>query len=489
VEKREEDLLMGLDKGRTTRFHVKTIFTAGMGFFTDAYDLFVTSTALPIIMVFFGITNSNNIFGVSKVWIFPAASFEEGLIGSMALFGAFVGALVFGRIADIYGRKYIYGLEMSILVVFAIFTAFSVNASMLIAGRFVLGIGIGGDYPVSSTIMSEYSNIKNRGKLVQSVFAMQGFGLLLGAIVGILAIHTVPLYYSWRIMLGFGAIPAASVIYLRRKIKETPRYSIQTKHDLKAGSQAISEATGTKIENIDVVESKVSPGPKRGLLRKYSWLLLATAGSWFLFDMAFYGTTINNGTIFKAMGVASGVTLYSQVNGVAIGNIIISLAFAIPGYWVAFALLDIVGRKKLQWIGFTVMAVIYFVFAIAFVGLKTDIVLFVGLYGISYFFGNLGPNSTTFILPTELFPTAIRTTAHGISASSGKLGAGTFTLLEPAVAAFFGITAVFSLLCGFALIAIILTLTLIKETKGKSLEILSEQKLPNTERHQYNFGK
>lgn len=467
----DSDLLDRIDHAPTNRFHIKAIVVSGMGFFTDAYILFITATALPIIMAYFSISNGNNIFGASTFLGLPAAEFELGLIGSMALFGAFVGAILFGIIGDKFGRKYAYGMEMIVLVVFTVISAFSINPLMLMISRFVLGVGVGGDYPISSTIMSEYSNIKSRGKLVQSVFAMQGFGLLAGAVVGLVAIHTMPMFYAWRVMLGIGAIPAASVIYLRRKIRETPRYSLEIKGNVSEGAKAVADVVGHSdvervVENRSVSTQKVS-------IRKYALMLVATAGSWFLFDMAFYGTTVNNGTILAAMGFTSGATLVSQIGQIAVGNVILALAFAIPGYWIAFALLDRTGRKLLQWLGFSVMAVVYFIFALDFVGLKNDVFLLLALYGVSYLFANIGPNSTTFILPTELFPTKIRSTAHGISASAGKLGAGLFALLEPVLAALYGLKTVFGLLTIFSIMGVLLTLTVIRETKGMSLESAS----------------
>ena len=230
VRESENGLLKELDETKVNRFHGKAIFVAGMGFFSDAYDLFVISTALPII-------TSAAVFG-SEI----TSTFVSGMIGAAALFGAFLGAIIFGRIADRKGRKFTYGVEMSILVVFAIISAFSVNVSMLIISRFILGIGIGGDYPISATIMSEYSNVKSRGKLVLSVFAMQGFGLLAGAVIGLVSTAYLPLTESWRFMLAFGAVPAASVIYLRRKILETPRFSI-SKGNTSLAEEAVEQAT------------------------------------------------------------------------------------------------------------------------------------------------------------------------------------------------------------------------------------------------------
>lgn len=470
----ESDLLHKIDHAPTNKFHLKAIVVSGMGFFTDAYILFITATALPIIMAYFSISNSNNIFGASTFLGLPAAEFEIGLIGSMALFGAFVGAVVFGIIGDKFGRKYAYGMEMIVLVVFTVISAFSISPLMLMISRFILGIGVGGDYPISSTIMSEYSNIKSRGKLVQSVFAMQGFGLLAGAVVGLVAIHTMPLFYAWRVMLGIGAIPAASVIYLRRKIRETPRYSLEIRGNINESAKAVADVVGPS--DLDKYTSSKNVTARKVSIRKYALMLVATAGSWFLFDMAFYGTTVNNGTILTAMGFTTGATLTSQIGEIAVGNVILALAFAIPGYWIAFALLDRAGRKLLQWLGFSVMAVVYFIFALDFVGLKNDVFLLLALYGISYLFANIGPNSTTFILPTELFPTQIRSTAHGLSASAGKLGAGIFALLEPVLAILYGLKTVFGLLTAFSLLGVLLTVLVIRETKGLSLESASALK-------------
>jgi PHS family inorganic phosphate transporter-like MFS transporter len=453
------DLLGKTDKAPTGRFHYKVIFTSSMGFFTDAYDLFAISTALPLIV-------SASIFNVTN-------SLVTGMIGAAALIGAVIGALTFGRIGDLRGRRYVYGIEMAILVVFAIISALSVNVWMLIISRLLLGIGIGGDYPISSTIMSEYSNVKSRGKMVQTVFAMQGFGLLLGAVVGLIAIHVMPADYAWRIMLGFGAIPAASVIYLRRKLKETPRYSLQTRGDSTSAAEAVSDVTGSRV--VATYKSNHKPGSTKGLFAKYAALLVGTAGSWLLFDMAFYGTSINNSIVFAAMGYGSVKNAVLLASNTAIGNIILAAAFEIPGYWIAFGLIDKVGRKALQWIGFGVMGVLYLTFAIAYTPLKADIPVFIGLYGVSFLFANIGPNSTTFILPTELFPTQIRTSAHGISAGAGKTGAAIFTFLLPVIEVAYGLPVVFSILTGLTTVAVVLTLVFIKETKGKSLEITSDQ--------------
>ena len=115
---------------------------------------------------------------------------------------------------------------------------------MLIIWRFLLGVGIGGDYPLSAIITSEFANTKNRGAMIGAVFAMQGFGILTGSIVSLLVLLSFsgtlnnddPLNYLqidhiWRIIVAFGAVPGLVAIYFRMTIPETPRFTMDIKGD------------------------------------------------------------------------------------------------------------------------------------------------------------------------------------------------------------------------------------------------------------------
>ncbi len=201
-----ESVFTALDDSKVTRFQYKIMFVSGMGFFTDAYDLFVIGVVVALL---------------KPQWHLSTG--QVSLLNSATLAASAVGALVFGRVADILGRKKIYGYEVLILAIGAIASAFSPNYTFLLVSRVILGIGIGGDYPVSATIMSEYSGKKSRGKMVGLVFAMQGAGLVVGPLIAslLLASH-VPDSLIWRILLGLGAIPGLAVFYLRRRINETP---------------------------------------------------------------------------------------------------------------------------------------------------------------------------------------------------------------------------------------------------------------------------
>src|SRR5271168_401851 len=179
-----------MDNAGISKEHWKIMFISGMGFFTDAYDLFVIGVVMALL---------------KPIW--HVGKLEESLVGSTALLAAAIGALLFGRVADMLGRKRIYGVEVLVLAAGAIACAFSPNIWWLIALRFVLGIGIGGDYPVSATIMSAYAGKKTRGMLVTMVFAMQAAGLILGPLFASALLATnISHDLIWRILLAFGAV-------------------------------------------------------------------------------------------------------------------------------------------------------------------------------------------------------------------------------------------------------------------------------------------
>jgi MFS transporter, PHS family, inorganic phosphate transporter len=158
-----------LDASRVTRLHWKVMLISGMGFLTDAYDLFIIGVVIAIL---------------KEEW--QPSAVAVGLVTSTALLASAVGAVVFGRIADILGRTRIYGYEVLVLAFGAIGSAFSPNICWLIIFRIILGLGIGGDYPVSSTIMSEYAGKSTRGMMVTLVFSMQAVGLTIGPLLAAL---------------------------------------------------------------------------------------------------------------------------------------------------------------------------------------------------------------------------------------------------------------------------------------------------------------
>ena len=431
-------------------FHLRTVLTAGMGFFTDAYDLFIIGAAMTLI---------------KTTW--HPSSVLVGLVSSTALIAAFVGAFIFGRLADVYGRKSVYGIEAAIMALAAIASAFSPNIIWLIVFRFILGVGIGGDYPVSAVIMSEYANRKDRGKLVTLVFSMQALGLVLGPVVALALLASgMPDGIAWRLMLGLGALPAAAVIYFRRTMPESPRYLARVRGETREAARALEQYSGREVRAAAKAEPRVRLSFAQFISnRKYLLMLLGTAGTWFLFDYAYYGNSISTPLILK--DVAPGA---SPITAVAWTLIIFAVA-AVPGYVMSFLKMDRIGHKRLQIIGFLVMGLAFLAIGVV-PGLTHVVAPFLIVYGLSYFFAEFGPNCTTFVLSAELYPVSARTTGHGISAGVAKVGAFIGVFLFPILNHALGLSGTLTLTCALSLLGVLLTLVL-PEPSGRSLEDLS----------------
>lgn len=189
-------------------------------------------------------------------------------------------------------------------------------------------------------------------------------------------------------------------------------------------------------------------------------------------------------TILTAIGFSGGDNVYLYYKNVAIGNIILVCAGAIPGYWVTVATVDTIGRKPIQLMGFTLLTIFFCIMGFGYHVIGTNGLF--AVYVLAYFFFNFGPNATTFIVPGECFPTRYRSTSHGISAASGKVGAIIAQVLigplevrgateenpDPWLNHVLEIFALF-MLCG------IFTSLLIPETKRKTLEQLAGE-VPGT---------
>jgi PHS family inorganic phosphate transporter-like MFS transporter len=432
--------LSNMDESKIKTFHLRIVFTAGMGFFTDAYDLFIIGVASIILMPIWHLT-----------------TLQLALLNGTALGAAAIGAVFFGFLADKFGRKRLYGLEVLLLFFGAIMSALAPSFIWLLIARILVGLGIGGDYPSSAIIASEYAPQYRRGFLVLLVFAMQAMGLVVGPLLAsVFLLTSLPHELVWRILLGLGAIPAASVFYLRRKIQETPRYLL-SKETPVAVSRVLSDLTGVNVNQ------KVPVFKKQSLLQT-KWLirLLGTSLAWFFLDVAFYGNSVSSVLILKTLNPEAHLVTNTLISA------LIFLVCAVPGYFLAAALIDNIGRKFLQMFGFFMIAVCYGL--IAFIpGVVNHVVTFLVIFGISFFFVNFGPNTTTFLIPSEIYPTSFRAKAHGISAALGKVGAFVGAFFLPHILLAHGLRYTMALLA-LVCIAGVLSTFLIPEMKRISLD-------------------
>jgi len=457
---RNGDLTTALNEAPLGLFHLRAVLTAGMGFFTDAYDLFIIGSALVLI---------------KAQWHLTAG--QVGLVGSTSLVAAFVGAFVFGRLADVLGRKRIYGLEAAIMVVGALASAVAPNFLWLVLARFVLGVGIGGDYPVSAVLMSEYANRRDRGKLVGLVFSMQALGLIVGPIVGLTLISSgISHDLAWRLMLGLGALPALAVIYYRRRMPESPRFQARVQGRTADAASSLASYSGGQLAVVGADTSNGTGAERLSLgaflsRPRYLLMLLGTAGTWFIFDYAYYGNSISTPLILK--DIAPHATFAATLAW----TLIIFAVAAVPGYLLAVATMDRIGHRRLQWIGFLAMGAAFLAIA-AVPQITAYVVPFLVVYGLSYFFAEFGPNTTTFVMAAELYPVSARTTGHGISAGVAKIGAFIGVFVFPLLSQAFGLRGTLLLTAGFSGLGAALTFVLpeparrsLEETSGEEIRV------------------
>ncbi|XP_010262308.1 PREDICTED: inorganic phosphate transporter 1-4-like [Nelumbo nucifera] len=520
-------VLNALDVAKTQWYHFTAIVIAGMGFFTDAYDLFCISLVTKLLgRIYY------HVDGAPKPGTLPPN--VAAAVNGVALCGTLAGQLFFGWLGDKMGRKRVYGLTLILMVVCSIASGLSLGKdpkaviATLCFFRFWLGFGVGGDYPLSATIMSEYANKDTRGAFIAAVFAMQGFGILAGGIVAIIvsaafkAKFPAPAYrvdplastvpqadYIWRIIVMFGAVPAALTYYWRMKMPETARYTALVAMNAKKAAADMSKVLQVDIdveqEKIEVMAQKRSH--QFGLFswefaRRHGLHLLGTTSTWFLLDIAFYSQNLFQKDIFSAIGwipKADTMNAIEEVFRIAKAQTLIALCSTVPGYWFTVFFIERMGRFAIQLMGFFFMTVFMFVLAIPYNNWiqKEHRIGFVIVYSLTFFFANFGPNATTFIVPAEIFPARLRSTCHGISAAAGKAGAivGAFGFLYAAQSrdktktdAGYppGIGVKNSLIMlGVINFGGMLFTLLVPEAKGKSLEELSgeyeEEAEPSTE--------
>ncbi|CAM8886447.1 hypothetical protein QQ045_024342 [Rhodiola kirilowii] len=508
-------VLDALDSAKTQWYHFTAIVIAGMGFFTDAYDLFCISLVTKLLgRIYY------HVDGAPKPGTLPPN--VSAAVNGVALCGTLAGQLFFGWLGDRLGRKKAYGMTLMLMVICSIASGLSFGSepktvmATLCFFRFWLGVGIGGDYPLSATIMSEYANKKTRGAFIAAVFAMQGFGILTGGIFAITVsaifnqIYKAPPYmvnpalsappqadYIWRIILMFGAIPAAMTFYSRMKMPETARFTALVAKNTAQATSDMSKVLQVELESEKPkVEQTVKPSANtfglfsKEFLRRHGLHLLGTTSTWFLLDIAFYSQNLFQKDIFSAIGwipAAKTMNAVQEVYKIARAQTLIALCSTVPGYWFTVFFIDRIGRFTIQLMGFFFMTVFMFALAIPYDYWMKHLIGFVVLYSLTFFFANFGPNATTFVVPAEIFPARLRSTCHGVSAAAGKLGAivGAFGFLylaqnkdkskaDAGYPAGIGVKNSLIVLGVVNLLGFACTF-LVPESKGKSLEEMSRE--------------
>ena len=438
----------------------------------DGFDFFVIGVALPFL---------KRDFSLDAITV--------GAVATAAVVGSLVGSLTLGPITDRVGRKPMLIVDVVLFVVATTGTALAWDAVSLIVFRFLVGVAIGADYPISVAYITENVPARYRGRLVIGAFTFQAVGAMVGALTGVAILslfqviypnpEPMAVQYAWRWMLGVGVILAVIVAAVRLGVQlESPRYHI-SRGEYAEASEAASQLLGEAI----VITAKDEPPPEIEPValatlftptHRRSTLLASLP--WFLQDIATYGIGIFTPVIIAKLAFSTETDFLVREMNAAKGSALVDV-FLIIGFLGAVALVDRWGRMRLQILGFIGMAIGLLLLAASGLvttgsGAETGLVL--AGFLVFNLMMNAGPNATTFLLSGEVFPTHLRATGAGFAASFAKAGAVLGTFVLPVLAKAWGLPPLLVGLAAICGLAALLTHRFRIETTGQSLEAVQD---------------
>jgi len=439
-----------IDRLPSTPMLKKILFMTGIGWMFDAMDQGMVSGVMA---------------AIGADWELSTA--QIGLLGSAGMLGMILGAALSGMAADKWGRRTVVMWTLVIYGIASGLSGFALNYPMLLFLRFCTGFGLGGELPAASTLISEFSPKKIRGRNVIILESFWAWGWILAALVAYLLIPV----YGWRIAFWVGAVPALFAAYLRRAVPESPRYLEAVGRGEEADQLVRIMEKQANLETYPVNEPSgdKSKGAKTRLSlgelwsKKYIRTTFVLWVIWIGINFGYYGFVLWTPTLLMAQGFALVKSFQF--------TLIMCLA-QLPGYFSAAYLVEKIGRKKVLSIYFAGTALAAWLFGHA--GSTSQVLLFGSLL---YFF-SLGAWGCVYAYTPEVYPTIARGSGTGWAAAFGRIGAFAAPLVVPVIYKAFGEEAgygyVFALLTGvFAVVAVVVAL-FGKETMGKSLEEISE---------------
>ncbi|WP_068618882.1 MFS transporter [Paenibacillus tuaregi] len=393
--------------------HRKLLFSAGLSWMFDAMDVGILSFIIAALTVSWHLTPG-----------------QVGLLGSINSIGMVFGAAFAGYFADRYGRKNVLLWTLLIFSAASGLSALAASFTVLCVLRFISGVGLGGELPVASTLVSESMPAEERGRAVVLLESFWAAGWILAALISYFVIPQ----YGWQAAFVIGAVPALYAIYLRRAIDDSPRYE-----------RMKSEVRLTFREKLGLVWSA---GNRKTTIML--WIL------WFTVVLSYYGMFL----WLPNMMVLKGFSLIRSF-----GYVLIMTLAQLPGYFTAAYFIEKFGRKfvLVTYLVCTALSAVWFGYASSEGNLLAA--------GICLSFFNLGAWGGLYAYSPELYPTRIRTTGVGLATSVGRIGGVIGPLL---VGSWVGAGTSISTIFVFFFVAILVgaagVLFLGKETKGLELQ-------------------
>ena len=437
------------------------VFSTG-GTLLDGFGIFVVGVAMPLIIAQFHLTPD-----------------VVGLIGASLVLGAVFGAGLGGPMADHLGRKPLMLVDMIIICAGAAASALANGAVMLFIGQFLVGVGVGVDFPVSSSYVSEVLPKRSRARSMVATIACQSVGMLLAAAVTLALLKTANSAQNWRLFLAIEGAIALLFFLLRLSEPHSPHWLMSRGRFAEAAesfirlmpeqSEAVLQLT-SNAENQSLTSSVAlarPPGIADLFSRTYRSRTVLVAVPWFLMDIATYGVGLFTPIILSAIdtsGQTGGAITHDLADVRGSGAIDLFLLFGfLLGIWIVPKL----GRIRMQAIGFTGMTfgMLLLITAVYLANSRLHIPLVFTGFIVFNLLMNAGPNSTTFTLPPILFSTQLRATASGFAASVAKIGATIGVFALPILKGKFGVPAVLGMVMAVSALGLIVTLVFGREDR------------------------
>jgi len=448
------DIGRRLDRLPVGRIHRKIVVAIGLGLFFEVYEIFLSGTIATALKTEYGL-------GGTALQLLMASSF----------LGMFIGAAAFGRIADRIGRRRAFLLNLVWFSVWSIVGAIAPNPLMLVGARFMAGIGVGAEYPVADSYLSDVLPKDHRGRLAAwaytcSFLAVPALGFLTVSLNG----HKVLGFDSWRVLLVIGAIGALFVIVLRRALPESPRWlaGVGRNEEAEAAMRAFESGTDSNTAEVADVDLDVEDVPEhasepthtvnsiaRLRLSPYRQRLFMLVVFHLFQPFGYYGF----GTLAALVLVSRGYDVTSSLLFTAVSFIGYPL-----GSLISIPLLKRFERKYLIMATIAVMAVCGLLFAV--VSVPVMIVVF-GLLttAASNVFSNI-----YHVYQAEIFPSDVRATAVGWTYSVSRLSSAALPFILIPVLNHYGATAMFGVVLVALVAAVAVLIPIGPRTTGKSVD-------------------
>ncbi|WP_161616545.1 MFS transporter [Yokenella regensburgei] len=417
-----------------TSIHRRIMLWGSGGPFLDGYVLLIIGVALEQL---------TPLLHLDAEWI--------GLLGAATLVGLFIGTSLFGYISDRVGRRKMFLIDIILIGLISLATMWVSSPMELLVMRVLIGIVIGADYPIATSMITEFSNTRQRAFAVGFIAAMWYVGATCANLVGYLLYDMAD---GWRWMLGSAFIPCVLILVGRFDLPESPRWL------LRKGRVQECEQMMLKLFGEPVVFDEEPAQETRFLqlfTRRHFSFVLFVAAIWTCQVIPMFALYTFGPQIVGLLG-------WDQGRTAALGNVVISLFFML-GCLPAMYWLNKIGRRPLLIGSFAMMTL-----ALAVLGLVSslDIWLVIVAFAVYAFFSG-GPGILQWLYPNELFPTDIRASAVGVIMSISRIGTVISTWALPVFITRYGISTVMLTGALISLIGWLVSIFFAPETRGLSL--------------------